>query len=212
MNEIPNERLERAVAAFTATHGRPPVVLFDQDGVLVDWDSRLEQLHGELFPEFDAPKAGSWTSFDLFGGLSIEQTAAMQATLDHVGFYSDIPAMPGAADAVGAVTRAGATTGVCTTPWPTNPTCASDKLDSVARLFGAQLARATTITHDKTAVVADILIDDKPTITGRVAEPAWVRIFFTQRYNRGLPGWRIDTWDEGADVIADVLFELARGA
>lgn len=206
------ERLGRAVAAFAAAHGRAPVVLFDQDGVLVDWDAQLERLHGELFPELDAPKAGSWTSFNLFEGLSIERTAAMQATLDHPGFYLDIPVSPGAVEAVAAVVLAGAETGVCTTPWPTNPTCASDKLTQLARDFDVKLSRATTITHDKTAVVADILIDDKPTITGRVAEPVWERIFFTQRYNEGLPGWRIDSWDEGTDVIADVLFELARSA
>lgn len=51
-----------------------------------------------------------------------------------------------------------------------------------------------------------VLIDDKPSVAGRMA-PLWERIVFDREYNRHVPGTRIHDWTDPVtlDVIAATI-------
>jgi hypothetical protein len=63
------------------------------------------------------------------------------------------------------------------------------------------------MTRDKCLVQGDVLIDDKPEITGSLI-PTWEHIVFAAPYNKQSPNdlrLRIDTWDEWRLVLASRL-------
>ena len=56
--------------------------------------------------------------------------------------------------------------------------------------------------------MGDILVDDKPHLSGHNVEPTWERVFFDQEYNKDLAGARIlsgwEDWREAFEEAADV--------
>ena len=81
---------------------------------------------------------------------------------------------------------------ICTAPMLENPTCCNDKLEWIDNHLGGDWTRRTIITKDKTVIDGDILIDDKPVITGVTDEPIWQRIIFDQPYNKNVVGPRLN--------------------
>lgn len=197
-------------------------MLFDQDGVIAAWEEHFVHRMRERFPHLDVADAGTRDDFNLHAGVSPEVSAAINVVMDEPDFYLNIPVMPGAIEAMKTLTDAGFDVAVCTAPWPTNPTCASQKyawlLNHGTALFGEefgrQLVQNAVLTRDKTRVIGDVLIDDKPSITGANATPLWRHIYMTYPYNRDLLGPRIDSWvdDQWHQVIADAVtpFPLAQ--
>ncbi len=197
-------RLSDIVDHHVRILSRPPVVLVDMDEVLCRWDAHFVASHRAAFPEIAIADAGLRESFDLFAGLNDVERAAMLTVLNRPGFFAELLPVDGAVDAVAEMRAAGIDVAVCTSPWLSNPTCASDKFRWVAEHLGPEMAEATIITRDKTRVRGDVLIDDKPQITGS-AVPEWDLIRFTFHYNRDLPGARIDGWSGWQGVVAEVL-------
>ena len=66
----------------------------------------------------------------------------------------------------------------------TSAFCAAEKYAWVERHLGAEWKGRILITSDKTLVRGDVLIDDKPLITGAEASPAWAHLLFDAPYNR----------------------------
>ena len=58
------------------------------------------------------------------------------------------------------------------------------------------------ITRDKTQVQGDILVDDKPRVSGS-RTPSWKHVLFSQSYNQGMEGkGRLSVWTEWADTLS----------
>jgi len=100
--------------------------------------------------------------------------------------------------------KAGHDVRIVTSPWVSNPTCASDKLNWVVKHYGSHWGPRVIITADKTLVRGDILIDDKPEIHG-AAEPEWEHVIFDQPYNRDIDKKRITDWSIWDLEIAEVF-------
>lgn len=181
---------------------RPLTVLVDVDSVLADWEPAFVNEFRADFPHLKCAGVGERRVFDLNAGLTSEQKAATRTIMDKPGFYARLEPIAGASAAMNAMLAAGLDVAICTSPWLPNPTCASDKLDWMEQHIGEGWAARTLITHDKTRVMGDILIDDRPDITGAVATPTWEHIYFTQAYNANRTDRRrIDSWDEWEDVL-----------
>ncbi|WP_142060154.1 hypothetical protein [Pseudarthrobacter sp. B4EP4b] len=193
-----------AVRRFIQAHGRAPVVLVDMDEVLCRWEEQFVASHRRLFPHLLIAEAGQRESFDLFAGLTTEEQQATATVLDEPGFFAGMLPVKGALAAVEEMLAAGVDVALCTSPWLSNATCASDKLRWVQRYLGPAMAEATVITRDKTRVRGDVLIDDKPFVTGQ-AQPEWDLVRFTYHYNRHLPGPRIDGWSDWQPVLSKIL-------
>ena len=65
--------------------------------------------------------------------------------------------------------------------------------------LGQEFAERTIITRDKTLVYGDILIDDKPEVTG-IHTPAWTHVVYDQPYNREATANRL-TWNNYKEVL-----------
>lgn len=178
-------------------------ILVDMDGVIADWGSAYNESL-DLFGADAAsiPRHEQQTTFDLNANRTERERAIIAAVMVEAGFYSRLRPIPGARSALKAMLKAGHDVRICTSPWVSNPTCASDKLNWVADHYGSHWAQRVILTTDKTLVVGDFLIDDKPEVKGDAA-PTWEHIIFDQPYNRMVMGRRrIVDWAEWGMVIA----------
>ena len=183
----------------------PLTVIFDADSVIFDWEPAFVEEFRHDFPDLRCAGVGERSVFDLNHGLNGAEKLATRAIMDKPGFYARLPLIDGAAEALSATVAAGVDVVICTSPWVTNPTCASDKLDSIEKLIGTGWARRTIIASDKTRVRGDLLIDDKPDVLGHF-EPTWEHIYFTQSWNAGRTDHRrIDSWAEWPAMLSAEL-------
>ena len=178
--------------------------LIDMDGVIADWGreyNRRLDTYGE-----DAaliPRHEDQTTFNLNEGRTEREKMLIAAIMVEPGFYAALQPIPGAKSALKAAVKAGHDVRIVTSPWASNPTCASDKLNWVIEHYGSHWASRVIITSDKTVVRGDFLIDDKPEIKGSM-EPEWTQILFDQPYNQHVISKpRIRQWtDDLFDIIA----------
>lgn len=175
----------------------------DLDGVMADWDGYLDaQL--DLVPELhDFPRqpARGWNTF---AEADARHKKAVYQILEHPEYYGSLEPIPGALDAARKMRADGHDIVFVSSPWESNPMGYQAKADWLNRHLGGWARKNLYLGSDKTLVICDVLVDDKPVIKGRLLEPdapmppAWERIFFTQGYNEGLPGRRIENWTDGS--------------
>lgn len=178
-------------------------LLVDMDGVICDWGYQYGvslDRHGDAAANI--PRHRDQTSFDLHAGRTPAEVAIIKSVMVEEGFYSQLRPIPGAKAALKAMLKAGHDVRIVTSPWVSNPTCASDKLNWIVKHYGSHWGPRVIITSDKTIVRGDYLIDDKPEVTGS-QEPSWEHIYFSQPYNVELTGRRrINTWAEWESILA----------
>lgn len=177
-------------------------ILVDMDGVIADWG----HAYGESLDLFgdeaaNIPRHKDQRSFDLHAGRTDREKAIIGAVMIEPGFYSRLRPVKGAKEALKAMVEAGHDVRIVTSPWVSNPTCASDKLNWVVKHYGSHWGPRVIITADKTLVRGDILIDDKPEIHGDM-EPEWEHVLFDQPYNRDVHKRRMIDWGNWQDIIA----------
>ena len=176
-------------------------ILVDQDGVIANWGAEWDR-HAIQYSHLGLPLTPDQISFDLTLGLTEEGKNAVMSIMEHPGFYADLEPFEGAAEALNTMLEEGHEVFIVTSPWVSNTTCASDKLRWVEKHIGKGWAKRTVITGDKTVVLGDILIDDKPEITGSMA-PLWEHVYFTQPYNIIMDNSlrRINDWTEWRTLL-----------
>lgn len=169
-------------------------ILVDLDGVLADWG----KAYGESLDAYGEeaaliPRHADQRSFNLNEGRTEREKEIIAAVMVEEGFYARLQPIPGAKQALKAAVKAGHDVRIVTSPWVSNPTCASDKLNWIVQHYGSHWGSRVVITTDKTLVRGDILIDDKPEVTGSM-EPYWTHVIFDQPYNQHVGKPRIHTW------------------
>lgn len=186
----------------------------DLDGVMADWDGYLDE-RLDLIPELhDFPRQPE-RGWNTFADADPRHKKAVYEILEHPEFYGSLQPIPGAIKAYQKMRLDGHDVIFVSSPWASNPMGFQAKANWLFKHFG-QTARANLIlAGDKTLIYCDALVDDKPVIKGRLLDPkgpfigapAWERIFFTQSYNVGLPGPRIENWTDGS--WENVLYGLS---
>ncbi|XP_060219606.1 5'(3')-deoxyribonucleotidase, mitochondrial isoform X3 [Meriones unguiculatus] len=77
----------------------------------------------------------------------------------------------------------------------------------VEKHLGPDFLEQIVLTRDKTVVSADLLIDDRPDITGAEPHPSWEHILFTACHNYHLqlqpPRRRLHSWADDWKAILD---------
>lgn len=179
-------------------------ILVDMDGVIADW-------HGGILRELD--RGGHDASLVDASRWDLGLTEATRELVQEIQaapyFYRDLDPIAGAAEELNLLLDIGHDVRICTTPDALNPTCASDKIAWVREHLGERWIKRIDLTHDKTGRRGDVLIDDKPEITGGYS-PEWRRIIFDQPYNRHVEGTRLTRWTS-QDVSFAVWEAVARG-
>ena len=175
-------------------------ILIDQDSVIADWDAGYDNLLDQLGSAGrNIPRRHQRTVFNLHAGLGPRQSLYVRRIMDTPGFYAQLPVIEGATLALNEIAEEHDVS-IVTSPWNTNPTCASDKLDWLERNIGEGWADRAILTKDKTMVRGDVLIDDKPDIKG-IYLPTWTQIIYTAPYNLGIDGPRITDWSNWREVV-----------
>lgn len=177
------------------------LILVDMDGVLADWGGSYSRHLDRNLAPVTIRRHQQQQSFDLFEGVDPEHHHHIHKIMEHPGFYAELEPIEGAAQALDDMLWNGFDVRIVTSPWPSNPTCASDKLDWAEEHLGHGWAKRVVITSDKTIVVGDYLIDDKPDIKGYLPRPFWKHILFDQPYNQESTQPRIKRWAEWRDHI-----------
>lgn len=178
------------------------LVLCDQDGVLGDFETHLYRGMAELHPEAVLLPPADLTEFYIdLDPAHAEWAEHIEALPRREGFFAGIPPLPGALEGLEALREAGHDVWICTAPL-SSPYCMAEKLEWVERHLGAWWERRVILSRDKTLVRGDVLIDDKPAVTGSLT-PTWRHVLFgTYGHHRSSTvELRAPTW---ADVPAAV--------
>lgn len=184
---------------------RKKTVLVDMDGVITDWTGRFIQQWSSKFPH-EKPLCREnqlvWQMRDWIPG---HEDKIRHITREQ-GFYFDLKPIEGALDALREMLRdTGIHLRICSSPLAFNPYCCDEKQAWLGWNFGdlgIEFQRKLVLTDDKTIVRGDILIDDKPEITGDFT-PQWEHVIFDAPYNRNVerPHRRMHNWSLWRQVV-----------
>lgn len=181
------------------------IALVDMDGVLADWMGGLTKILRELCDERGVafPFTGEQKSWKLLTG-DPDADDIIEMAQKHPELYLNLPALPGSKLGLKGLEALGYDVFICSTPSSKNDNCASHKYQWVRSNLGEEYVDKTILTADKTLVFGDILIDDKPKITGAI-KPSWEHVVFDAPYNKGTEGRRLNNWSEVIMVIGEEL-------
>ncbi|XP_045343583.1 5'(3')-deoxyribonucleotidase, mitochondrial isoform X2 [Leopardus geoffroyi] len=197
--------------------GRSLRVLVDMDGVLADFEGGFLRKFRARFP--DQPyialedRRGFWLS-EQYGRLQPGLSEKAISIWESENFFLDLEPLPGAVEAVKQMANLENTdVFICTSPIKMYKYCPYEKYAWVEKHFGPDFLDQIVLATDKTVVSADLLIDDRPDITGKwpatgaEPTPSWEHILFTACHNRHLqlqpPSRRLHSWADDWKAILD---------
>jgi len=170
-------------------------ILVDMDAVIAHWGAEYDRMldtYGDAAANI--PRTENQQHWNLNIGRTNAEQAIIRQVMEEPGFYSRLEPIEGAKEALKNAVAAGHDVRIVSSPYISNPTCASDKLNWLVRHYGKHWASRLVLTNDKTIVRGDFLIDDKPEISGSM-EPTWEHIVFGDyAYNQIVDAWRIHVW------------------
>jgi 5'-nucleotidase len=182
-------------------------ILVDQDDTILLWGKQKDRVLRTNHPTLKNFRFGNLqTTWDMMEGLDEEHKAAMVLEMNRPGFYRTFEPIPGAVRALREMVEAGHDVFIVSTPWSSNPTCMQDKFDWLNSHVGHydeknRWGDRLILTRDKTMIKGDILIDDKPAITG-AAIPEWEHVLFTQPHNKSVTNKRrFSDWSKWREII-----------
>ncbi|XKH58687.1 hypothetical protein LG293_16695 (plasmid) [Citricoccus nitrophenolicus] len=188
----------------------PIVIAVDMDNTALKWTQRFNERAIALFPDYPIVPEDEQEDYNhlIQPGSDWKMVETVMADPE---LYRDLEFYDGAIEAMLATAEAGYRDVILTTPDVTNPDCAPFKQDQIRKAFGAEWVKRIIMAHDKTLVNAEILVDDKPVISGLHA-PAWTRIMPNRPFNRYVQDGEIvmDTWQDWPRVLAQALISRGR--
>ncbi|PNI17184.1 NT5M isoform 1 [Pan troglodytes] len=191
--------------------GRALRVLVDMDGVLADFEGGFLRKFRARFP--DQPfialedRRGFWVS-EQYGRLRPGLSEKAISIWESKNFFFELEPLPGAVEAVKEMASLQNTdVFICTSPIKMFKYCPYEKYAWVEKYFGPDFLEQIVLTRDKTVVSADLLIDDRPDITGAEPTPSWEHVLFTACHNQHLqlqpPRRRLHSWADDWKAILD---------
>lgn len=168
------------------------LILFDQDSVLADFESKFVKRWDEIGACNHVPMEKR-TSFSYQTDYPQEFWHIIDQIFAEEGFYTDLAPIPGAIRAAKMLLSEGHDVRICTSP-SNYIYCPNEKCRWIIEHMGKDFENRIIITNDKTIVKGDVLIDDKPEITG-CCVPEWRHILVDYHYNRHIDRPRITDWN-----------------
>ncbi|XP_055992707.1 5'(3')-deoxyribonucleotidase, mitochondrial [Sorex fumeus] len=181
------------------------------DGVLADFEGGFLRKFRARFPELPyialEDRRGFWLS-EQYGRLRPGLSEKAMSIWQSENFFLDLDPLPGAIEAVKEMASLENThVLICTSPIKMYKYCPYEKYAWVEKHLGTDFLEHIVLTHDKTVVSADLLIDDRPDITGAEPHPSWEHILFTACHNRHVqlqpPRRRLQSWADDWRAILD---------
>ena len=179
-------------------------ILVDMDGVVADFDNYIVEKYNLLHPESQIPKCLIDNSRLIHPLQTEEYRDRLNDIMCLPNFFAEIPVLPGAVEAVNAMKAEGHQIYFVTSPKTSNPTCADDKLRWIRKYFGHDMRHNTIISKDKTAILGDLLFDDRISITGG-CKPIWQHYLFSTPFNAYVETTKRVSWDTWREVVSTFL-------
>ncbi|KAM4673022.1 5'(3')-deoxyribonucleotidase, cytosolic type [Amazona ochrocephala] len=177
-------------------------VLVDMDGVVADFEGAVLRGFSARFPAEPRVELAARSGFSVreqYRGLRQDLAAKVASVYESPGFFLGLDPIPGALEALQEMIRMQDTeVFICTSPLRNYEHCILEKYKWVEKHLGPEFVERIILTRDKTVVSADLLFDDKDTITGAEPNPSWEHILFTCCHNRHIqlqaPRRRLLSW------------------
>ncbi|MBW6451602.1 MAG: 5'-3'-deoxyribonucleotidase [DPANN group archaeon] len=168
-------------------------ILVDMDGVIADFEKGFLTNFTEKYPEEQFIPLNKRTEFKPRDQYTIKQKPLVESIYNAPGFYTSLPPIDGGLDALKEISDKGHNVFICTSPLSNYQNCVSEKYQWVDNNLGIDWTKKIIIIKDKTLISADLLIDDKPEITG-LETPSWEHIIYDQPYNQNVNYKRRINW------------------
>lgn len=195
-------RIVTALAPNNYTNTMDNVVLIDMDNTLVDFDLEFGKRWIQARPQDSLSLIKSRKHFELEQNFSEDLKPLAIEIMSQPGFFISFEPQPYAVEAVKEIVAQGAKVFFCTAPLPFQyESCVAEKFAWIRKHFGEQYLSKIIITRDKTLIKGNVLIDDKPKITGACPQPEWTHIVFNQPYNQDVEGPRLSNWTDWKSIL-----------
>lgn len=180
------------------------IVLVDMDGVLCDFETDFLKNFTRKHPNEPHIPLEERRGFYLnnqYESMKKGLGEAAMAIIETQGFFRNFKPIEGALQAVKEMSKMeGVSVFICTSPL--TDFSVIEKFQWVEDHLGPSWTNKLVISKDKTLVVGDLLIDDKPRVKGEVS-PHWKHILFTSCHNatlalsRSTAVERLHNWSDG---------------
>jgi 5'-nucleotidase len=186
---------------MTSLNRREITLLVDMDDVSFLWGEGFHTEFGIFNPGVTITGQQDRTGFDMYLPEDAAVHHLITEQMNRPGFYERLQPAPGAIQALNEMVDDGYDVGLLSSPYLTNPTCASDKYASIDRHFGPGWAERLILSKDKTRVRGSFLFDDKPSVSGHFI-PTWEHILVSQPHNGDVTDKRrIDSLADWRSVV-----------
>lgn len=182
------------------------LILLDQDGVLADFEHAFLDAWRERYPGIPPVEFEDRKSFHILDDYPPALRDRAEGIYTAPGFIRNLPAVPGAVEAVRELLSLGMDVRICSSPLRQYENCVAEKYHWVERHLGRDATQRLILTRDKTLVQGDILIDDRPRIEGAV-QPRWRHIVYDAPYNRQATAQPRMTWANWRNVLGGELYK-----
>ena len=173
------------------------------DDVLADFDGEFYRKWLIRHPGKNITPPEKRTRFYLKEESPEDYASLIAELYTQKGFVRTLPVIPGSLGALKYIEERGHTLFICTTPLLNYDNCVLEKYQWIEQHLGRDWTQKLILTRDKTLVRGDILIDDKPVITG-ILKPLWEHILFDRSYNSQILNQRRITWENFKSVLTEI--------
>jgi len=177
------------------------IILIDMDGPLADFDGTFLKEWKRRYPEEPHIPLRNRREFYPRDDYPKRLRSKVESIYLDQKFYPKIPPVEEGLAAIREMVDLGISVFICTTPLSIYAYCVLEKYQWVEKYLGYGFTKKLILTRDKTLVRGDMLIDDKPEITG-IQKPVWEHIIYDFPYNRHITGnRRIVRWKNWRKIL-----------
>ena len=179
------------------------IILLDMDQVITNTTKGFNERWKESYPDIPFVPYEALTRFNVEEVYPPEHSAKVREIWASPGLFMSLEPMAGALESIEEIARKAKEVSICTSPTRYNKTAAQEKSNWVKNRLGQYWAERLIITSDKTSILGDILIDDKPDIYG-AQTPSWEHVLYTHPWNVGIKNKRRLTWGNWRTVLREL--------
>jgi 5'-nucleotidase len=176
-------------------------ILIDMDNVISDFERGFLEMWREKYPHNIWIPIGKRQTFYPTDQYPPKLKEFVEGIYLEKGFHRSLKPVDGSMEALSEMVALGQDIFLCTSPLTRNKYCIVEKYEWVEHYLGKKWIKKIIVTKDKTLIHADILVDDKPEITG-VKEPHWEHVIFDQPYNRYVENKKRINWKTWKKILS----------
>lgn len=176
------------------------IILIDMDNTIAEFDIGLLSLWREKYPNEYYVPLEKRTTFHPHEDYPKHLQKQVIEICHSRGFILNLLPVPGSITAINEMLDLNYDVRFCTSHLNNYEFCILEKFQWIDKYFGSKGVDRIILTRDKTLIFGDILIDDKPIISGQI-KPTWEHILYDQPYNRKAKDQRRLNWTNWREII-----------